>query len=140
MLARGTGSLSLDDLPHINLNLDNPLRKDTFWMEGGSWVVMRLMTDNPGVWALHCHIGWHLAKGKVGYDVLFLTSLVTNCSVQLAVVVVQPQEIEQIRWPQPWLDVSQTSSQAKDKFTYYSIQLCNGTDPNAFGPGRRSFP
>ncbi|WVQ90651.1 hypothetical protein IAS59_004432 [Cryptococcus gattii] len=104
LLARGTGSLSLDDLPHINLNLDNPLRKDTFWMEGGSWVVMRLVTDNPGVWALHCHIGWHLAKGK------------------LAVVVVQPQEIEQIRWPQPWLD------------------LCNGTDPNAFGPARRSFP
>ncbi|KIY35982.1 Cu-oxidase [Cryptococcus gattii E566] len=101
LLARGTGSLSLDDLPHINLNLDNPLRKDTFWMEGGSWVVMRLVTDNPGVWALHCHIGWHLAKGKVGDDVIFPTNLVTNCSAQLAVVVVQPQEIEQIRWPQP---------------------------------------
>lgn len=89
---------------------------------------------------MHCHIGWHLAKGKVGYDVIFPTSLVTNCSVQLAVVVVQPREIEQIRWPQPWLDVSPTSSHAKDKFTYYSIQLCNGTDPNAFGPARRSFP
>ncbi|KIR33452.1 hypothetical protein I352_04221 [Cryptococcus deuterogattii MMRL2647] len=61
LLARGTGSLSVDDLPHISLDLDNPLRKDTFWMEGGTW---------------------------------------------LAVVVVQPKEIEQIRWSQPWLDVT----------------------------------
>lgn len=28
------------------------------------------MTDNPGVWPLHCHIGWHLAVGKMAVIVV----------------------------------------------------------------------
>lgn len=112
LMGRGTGALTLDDLPNTNLTLDNPTRKDTIWMQGGSWALLRIISDNPGVWALHCHIGWHLAKGKVGYSVTPPTGLFTNCFVQMAVVVVQPEAIKKIQWPGSWMDVRQTSSQA----------------------------
>ncbi|OXG19097.1 hypothetical protein C367_04541 [Cryptococcus neoformans Ze90-1] len=87
LMGRGTGALTLDDLPNTNLTLDNPTRKDTIWMQGGSWALLRIISDNPGVWALHCHIGWHLAKGK------------------MAVVVIQPEAIKKIQWPESWMDV-----------------------------------
>ncbi|OWZ63611.1 hypothetical protein AYX14_06678 [Cryptococcus neoformans] len=102
VIGRGTGALSLDNLTNIDFNLDNPVRKDTLWIQGGSWVVLRITTDNPGVWALHCHIGWHLTEGK------------------LAVVVIQPGAIGHMEGPESWTN------------------LCANTDPNAFGPARRS--
>ncbi|EAL19726.1 hypothetical protein CNBG3540 [Cryptococcus deneoformans B-3501A] len=122
VIGRGFGALTLDDLSNIEFILDNPLRKDTIWMQGGSWLVLRIITDNPGVWACHCHIGWHLAKGKVGCNVTSPTDLFANCFVQMAVVVVQPKAIEDIQWSESWTN------------------LCANTDPNAFGPARRSFP
>lgn len=30
-----------------------------------SYAILRVKLDNPGVWPLHCHIGWHLASGKM---------------------------------------------------------------------------
>lgn len=102
VIGRGTGALSLDNLTNIEFSLDNPVRKDTLWIQGGSWAALSITTDNPGVWALHCHIGWHLTEGK------------------LAVVVVQPNAVGQIACPESWTN------------------LCANTDPNAFGPARRS--
>ncbi|KAH6678764.1 multicopper oxidase, partial [Plectosphaerella plurivora] len=46
-------------------NFDNPLRRDTVTVPGDSHVVIRILGDNPGVWALHCHILWH-AEGGMG--------------------------------------------------------------------------
>ncbi|CAG9939923.1 unnamed protein product [Clonostachys rosea f. rosea IK726] len=43
--------------------LDNPMRRDTLTMMGADHVVLRIASDNPGVWALHCHILWH-AEGR----------------------------------------------------------------------------
>lgn len=102
VIGRGTGALSLDNLTNIEFSLENPVRKDTLWIQGGSWAALSIVTDNPGVWALHCHIGWHLTEGK------------------LAVVVVQPNAVGQIACPESWTN------------------LCANTDPNAFGPARRS--
>lgn len=107
MIGRGFGALTLDDLSNIDFILDNPLRKDTIWMQGGSWLVLRIITDNPGVWACHCHIGWHLAKGKVRCNVTSPTDLFANCFVQMAVVVVQPKAIEDIQWSESWTNVRQ---------------------------------
>ncbi|KAH8894494.1 hypothetical protein GQ53DRAFT_744682 [Thozetella sp. PMI_491] len=44
-------------------NFENPLRRDTVTVPGSSHVVIRLLADNPGVWALHCHIQWHAEGG-----------------------------------------------------------------------------
>ncbi|WVQ77654.1 hypothetical protein IAR50_007342 [Cryptococcus sp. DSM 104548] len=87
ILGRGTGRMDEGRLASANLTLDNPLRKDTFWLQRNSWVVLRLVTDNPGVWPMHCHIDWHMAEGK------------------LAVVVVQPEALEGMDGPESWSDL-----------------------------------
>jgi len=28
-------------------------------------VVIRFMADNPGVWAMHCHVAWHMEGGML---------------------------------------------------------------------------
>ncbi|KAF8557403.1 hypothetical protein OG21DRAFT_1505349 [Imleria badia] len=45
------------------LNLTNPPRRDTLTLPGFGWVLIRFVADNPGLWAFHCHIGWHMAAG-----------------------------------------------------------------------------
>jgi hypothetical protein len=46
------------------------------------------MTDTPGVWPIHCHIGWHLSEGK------------------MAAVVIQPDTIKGFKQPPEWSGVS----------------------------------
>ncbi|ODN98172.1 hypothetical protein I350_07818 [Cryptococcus amylolentus CBS 6273] len=84
IIGRGTGRMDEAGLASANLTLENPLRKDTFWMQRNTWVVLRLVTDNPGVWPMHCHIDWHMAEGK------------------LAVVVVQPDALKSMDGPDSW--------------------------------------
>ncbi|THU78948.1 Cupredoxin [Dendrothele bispora CBS 962.96] len=66
IVARGTGTLSVDDAASIDYNTTNPLRRDTLVIPGGDYAVLRISNDNPGVWVLHCHIAWHLAEGFLG--------------------------------------------------------------------------
>ncbi|KAF2867264.1 multicopper oxidase [Massariosphaeria phaeospora] len=61
--------------PTPALNLHNPLRRDTVSVAAYSWTLLRFVANNPGVWALHCHIGWHAEAGLamqvlVGPDVV----------------------------------------------------------------------
>ncbi|KAI4867478.1 putative multicopper oxidase [Hypoxylon rubiginosum] len=44
-------------------NLANPMRRDTVTVPAFSHVVLRFAADNPGVWALHCHVAWHVEGG-----------------------------------------------------------------------------
>ncbi|KAJ7027157.1 multi-copper oxidase [Mycena alexandri] len=45
------------------LNTVNPLWRDTFTVPRRSWAVVRILTNNAGYWAFHCHIGWHMIAG-----------------------------------------------------------------------------
>jgi len=45
------------------LDNSNPPRRDTILIPSYSYVVLRFVTDNPGVWAFHCHLSWHMAAG-----------------------------------------------------------------------------
>jgi FtsP/CotA-like multicopper oxidase with cupredoxin domain len=45
--------------------LENPLRRDTVTVEGYGWAVIRVVLDNPGMWAFHCHNTWHAEAGMV---------------------------------------------------------------------------
>ncbi|KAF9579389.1 hypothetical protein BGW38_004379 [Lunasporangiospora selenospora] len=47
------------------LNTINPLRRDTATVPKNGYTVIRFKADNPGVWALHCHIEWHVTTGLV---------------------------------------------------------------------------
>jgi hypothetical protein len=61
VLAQGHGYPPAD--LYQNLNLTNPLRRDTASVEAFGWSLFRFVADNPGVWAFHCHIGWHTEAG-----------------------------------------------------------------------------
>jgi hypothetical protein len=39
-----------------SLNLVNPPRRDVAMLPAGGYLVMGFMTDNPGVWLMHCHV------------------------------------------------------------------------------------
>ncbi|RAQ99639.1 multicopper oxidase [Stemphylium lycopersici] len=54
-------SSSSDSQSHINRT--NPLRRDTASVEAYGWLLISFVADNPGVWAFHCHIGWHTEAG-----------------------------------------------------------------------------
>ncbi|KAI1847280.1 hypothetical protein JX265_013539 [Neoarthrinium moseri] len=45
------------------LNFSNPPRRDVAMLPASGYLVMGFPTDNPGVWLLHCHIGWHTVEG-----------------------------------------------------------------------------
>lgn len=45
------------------LDLSNPLRRDTATVEAFGWILIRVVADNPGAWAFHCHINWHSEAG-----------------------------------------------------------------------------
>ena len=34
-------------------------------MEGFGWILIRVITDNPGIWAFHCHNSWHTKSGMM---------------------------------------------------------------------------
>ena len=42
-----------------------PMRRDTIYVRGSGYMVLRFVADNPGVWLFHCHIEWHVASGLV---------------------------------------------------------------------------
>jgi len=45
------------------IDFSNPLRRDTASVEGYGWLLLRIITDNPGQWAFHCHVSWHAEAG-----------------------------------------------------------------------------
>lgn len=45
------------------LNFANPIRRDVAMLPAAGYLVIGFPTDNPGVWLLHCHIGWHTVEG-----------------------------------------------------------------------------
>ncbi|GJE95819.1 multicopper oxidase [Phanerochaete sordida] len=58
IIGSGTGNYT-----GTGLNTVNPMLRDTFIAPSTGWVLIRFITDNPGVWALHCHIAWHMLTG-----------------------------------------------------------------------------
>ncbi|WRT68659.1 uncharacterized protein IL334_005638 [Kwoniella shivajii] len=95
LIKRGDGNVTSEEVQSMNLTATNPLRRDTIFIPGNSYAVLRVRTDNPGVWALHCHIGWHLAVGK------------------LATMIVRPKDIQSFAQPDEWtgLCAGQNSTQ-----------------------------
>lgn len=62
----------------------NPMKRDTVNISGYGYVLIRVVLDNPGIWPLHCHIGWHMEAGL------------------LMVVNVMPQNYRDWEFPADW--------------------------------------
>lgn len=63
-----------------NLDVSNPLRRDTASVEGFGWILLRLVADNPGAWAFHCHLSWH---SEAGLMMQFLTRADELANIQV---------------------------------------------------------
>ncbi|KAL5986329.1 hypothetical protein ACLOJK_014662 [Asimina triloba] len=63
------------------LNLKNPPLRNTAVVFPYGWTALRFISDNPGVWAFHCHIEPHL---HMGMGVIFAegVELVKNTPTQ----------------------------------------------------------
>ncbi|RHZ82443.1 hypothetical protein Glove_109g296 [Diversispora epigaea] len=64
IVAQGPGAF-LSNISKSSYNLKNPVIRDTTMVPRLSHVVIRYIADNPGVWAFHCHIEWHVELGLV---------------------------------------------------------------------------
>ena len=61
-----------EEAPPNGLNLEYPVRRDTVSVPRRGHVVLALIADNPGIWALHCHMMVHMARGMaVALDVRY---------------------------------------------------------------------
>jgi len=63
----GNETLSMDKMKKIyyegdipNMELKNPPLKDTVIIPNRGYTIIRFFSDNPGFWAFHCHIEFHL--------------------------------------------------------------------------------
>ncbi|KAG4921857.1 hypothetical protein AAZX31_18G163200 [Glycine max] len=55
----------------VNFNLVDPVERNTVGVPSGGWVAIRFLTDNPGVWFMHCHLEVHTSWGlKMAWIVL----------------------------------------------------------------------
>lgn len=63
VLGRGTDGPYNASIHETQLNLVNPIRRDTISVQAGGWLVFRFVANNPGVWFFHCHIVWHSLSG-----------------------------------------------------------------------------
>lgn len=45
------------------VNAANPQRRDVHNLSPFGHMVLQYNADNPGTWAFHCHIAFHLAQG-----------------------------------------------------------------------------
>ncbi|KAA1093210.1 laccase, multicopper oxidase, benzenediol:oxygen oxidorectuctase [Puccinia graminis f. sp. tritici] len=70
VVATGNGTLTDANYQTAQYQLENPVCRDVHVVPGGSYLVMRIKADNPGVWIIHCHIDWHLAGGFAGMLVI----------------------------------------------------------------------
>jgi FtsP/CotA-like multicopper oxidase with cupredoxin domain len=66
----GQGHAYFPGYDKLQTELSNPLRRDTAAVEGFGWMLIRFVTDNPGMWTFHCHMAWH---GEAGLAMQFLS-------------------------------------------------------------------
>lgn len=80
----GTGNGT--EVDENDLNTNNPIKRDTATIPASGWIAVRFVSDNPGVWGIHCHMEWHLESG-------LLMQLITL-----------PDEILKMHPPEEWTD------------------------------------
>lgn len=51
------------DLKYWKETGKTPMTRDSFNIPGGSYAAIRIKSDRPGFWLLHCHVEWHVSKG-----------------------------------------------------------------------------
>ncbi|CCH41015.1 Laccase-4 [Wickerhamomyces ciferrii] len=63
ILRASSGNFKFDHYYEIDPNKEEYMKRDTVNIPGYGYALLRIVADNPGVWPLHCHIGWHMEAG-----------------------------------------------------------------------------
>ncbi|KAK6530948.1 hypothetical protein TWF281_007779 [Arthrobotrys megalospora] len=61
VMAQGNGYFNMSD--YHGITREGRLLRDTVTIEAYGYVLIRFVTDNPGMWAFHCHNVWHAEAG-----------------------------------------------------------------------------
>ncbi|CAO2143020.1 unnamed protein product [Urochloa humidicola] len=62
ILAEGFGNFDAA-ADTAKFNLDDPPMRNTVAVPVNGWAVIRFVSDNPGVWLMHCHLDVHITWG-----------------------------------------------------------------------------
>lgn len=52
-------------VPTDAVDTNAAVKRDAATVEAFGWTLLRVVADNPGVWAFHCHVSWHMEAGLV---------------------------------------------------------------------------
>ncbi|SCV71194.1 BQ2448_2782 [Microbotryum intermedium] len=102
LIARGAGTVNADNISSVVLNLNNPIRRDTISVTGNTFAIVRVIADDPGVWAFHCHIVYVSFTAR--HQVVGL----------MGVVVIRPDLVRKMEIPQHARDVSDPAEGTSD--------------------------
>lgn len=73
-----------------------PMTRDSINIPGQSYAAIRIVANQPGLWLLHCHVDWHVAKGLgVAFREIEPTSGSSTTSVQIPTFPEQQEGQEQ---------------------------------------------
>ncbi|KAH7283694.1 hypothetical protein KP509_34G019700 [Ceratopteris richardii] len=64
VVGKGTGTY-VEEKDSPNFNLVDPPIMNTVAVPSGGWAAIRFVTDNPGVWLMHCHFEMHTTWGMM---------------------------------------------------------------------------
>ncbi|KAI8874760.1 multicopper oxidase, partial [Backusella circina FSU 941] len=72
LIAEGPGEYDMEQHADV-ITFKYPLKKDVSMLYpiavnntvGCGWTKVRIFTNNPGIWAVHCHITMHMVQGKM---------------------------------------------------------------------------
>lgn len=62
VLGTGSGRFAPSKLD-LSKTFVNPMRRDVWSVPVYGWIAVRIVTDNPGLWLLHCHLVAHMEAG-----------------------------------------------------------------------------
>ncbi|CAK7342840.1 unnamed protein product [Dovyalis caffra] len=62
VVGQGTGNYDPNKDPS-HFNLVDPVERNTAGVPAGGWIAIRFLSDNPGVWFMHCHLDVHTSWG-----------------------------------------------------------------------------
>ncbi|KAM4077983.1 hypothetical protein ACB094_09G000800 [Castanea mollissima] len=62
VVGQGFGNYDPNKDP-AKFNLVDPVERNTAGVPAGGWLAIRFLSDNPGVWFMHCHLDVHTSWG-----------------------------------------------------------------------------
>ena len=89
--------------------------KDTVQVTAGGWALVEVVTDNPGIWMLHCHMQQHIMEGmnmwfKVGDRFPSTPEGFPTCSLETNVDITEDGFESLLQNSEPWPFVGSSST------------------------------